>query len=76
MIMMLEFYDDYSDNNDFMSYYVIIMVILYYIMIIHNHSLMASTDLLSYAICVSNRPPFSPHMSVPNKQMAYPAAAT
>ena len=38
--------------------------------------LMASTDLLSYAICVSNRPPFSPHMSVPNKQMAYPAAAT
>ena len=42
----------------------------------HNHSLMASTDLLSYAICVSNRPPFSPHMSAPNKQMAYPAAAT
>ena len=37
---------------------------------------MAYKDPLSYAICVSNRPPFSPHMSVPNKQMAYPAAAT
>ena len=48
----------------------------FYVAIIHNHSLMASTDLLSYAICVSNRPPFSPQMSVPNKQMAYPAAAT
>ena len=39
---------------------------------------MASTDLLAYAICVSNRPLFPPHMSVPNKQMdqmAYPAAA-
>ena len=40
---------------------------------IGGHSLMASTDLLSYAICVLNRPPFSPHIFFPNKQMAYPA---
>ena len=33
-----------------------------YTQYIGGHSLMASTDLLSYAICVPNRPPFSPHI--------------